>query len=59
MHFYISTKITQAHYKTNSNKGPRYLVRNNNKEFDWVPKTDFEKTYALNSKTEKALPTPI
>ncbi len=38
MQFYISTKIAQAHYKPNSNKGPGYLVRNKEKDFDWVPK---------------------
>ena len=42
MQFYISTKIAQAHYKSNSNKGPGYLVRNKEKGFDWVAKADFE-----------------
>ena len=47
MHFYISTKIAQAHYKTVSNNGPGYLVRNKDKQFDWIAKADFEKTYAF------------
>lgn len=55
MHFYISTKIAQAHYKINSNKGPGYLVRNNNKEFNWVPKTDFEKIYAFKLENGKSI----
>lgn len=55
MQFYISTKIAQAHYKSNSNKGPGYLVRNKDKEFDWVPKADFEKTYAFKLENDKSI----
>ena len=59
MQFYISTKIAQAHYKADRNKGPGYLVRNKEKDFDWVTKADFEKSTPLSSKTERALRTLI
>ena len=55
MQFYISTKIAQAHYKSNSNKGPGYLVRNKEKDFDWVTKADFEKTYAFKLENGKSI----
>jgi hypothetical protein len=55
MQFYISTKIAQAHYKSNSNKGPGYLIRNKNKEFDWMPKGDFEKIYAFKLENGKSI----
>ena len=47
MQFYISTKIAQAHYKTDNKKGSGYLVRNKEKGFDWVAKADFEKAYTF------------
>ena len=55
MYFYIATKIAQAHYKSNSNKGPGYLVRNKEKDFDWVTKADFEKTYAFKLENGKSI----
>ena len=55
MQFYISTKIAQAHYKSNSNKGQGYLVRNKEKDFDWVTKADFEKTYAFKLENGKSI----
>ncbi len=55
MQFYISTKIAQAHYKSNSNKGQGYLVRNKEKGFDWVAKADFEKTYAFKLENGKSI----
>lgn len=55
MQFYISTKIAQAHYKADSNKGTGYLVRNKEKDFDWVTKADFEKTYAFKLENGKSI----
>ena len=55
MHFYISTKIAQAHYKTASNKGSGYLVRNKDKQFDWVTKADYEKIYAFKLESGKSI----
>ena len=55
MHFYISTKIAQAHYKSNSNKGQGYLVRNKEKGFEWMAKADFEKTYAFKLENGKII----
>ena len=55
MYFYISTKIAQAHYKSNSNKGQGYLVRNKEKSFDLVSKADFEKAYAFKLENGKSI----
>jgi hypothetical protein len=55
MQFYISTKIAQAHYKSNSNKGPGYLVRNKEKGFDGMTKDAFEKTYAFKLENRKSI----
>ena len=55
MQFYISTKIAQAHYKPNGNKGQGYLVRNKKKGFDWMTKDAFEKTYAFKLENGKSI----
>ena len=55
MNSYISTKLVQAHYKAVSDDGPGYLIRNKEKTFDWVSKTEFERTYSFKLENGKSI----